>query len=120
MADCPKCGCAPARAQHSTEVMRLAANGDGRMVSIGPCQNRVEVLAFPAPAVVAGTVDVFRVEADPTGGQALTSLVGSIVYNINGGRLVFQLPPGGRVFVKLSAYGGVGTISAVVTSWEQS
>ena len=89
------------------------------MVSLGPCQNRVEVLAFPQPTVAGGDVEVYRVEADPTGFNALTSLAGTILFNANGGRLVLQVPPGARIFVKLSGYAGAGTINAISTSWEQ-
>tara|TARA_R110000822_G_scaffold87563_6_gene203695 strand:+ start:1655 stop:1966 length:312 start_codon:yes stop_codon:yes gene_type:complete len=101
--------------------MRLSANGDGRMVSIGPCQNRVEVLVFPAPLVAGGVVEVYRLEADPTGFSALTSLAGTVPFNVLGGRFVMQMPPGGRVMVKLSGYAGAAgaVINAIVTSWEQ-
>ena len=113
------CNEPPARAHYSTEVLRLAADGDGRMVTVGSCQNRVEVLAFPAATLAAGDVQVFRVEADPTGNPALTSLAATILYNINGGRVVLEIPPGARIFIKLSGYAGAGEIVAVATSWEQ-
>jgi hypothetical protein len=89
------------------------------MVTIGACQNRVEVLAFPAATVAGGDVQVFRVEADPTGNPALTSLSATILYNADGGRAVLEVPPGARIFIKLNGYAGAGEITAVATSWEQ-
>lgn len=98
-------------------ILDATASGPGRIFSIPPTHNWVEMIVRSDATVVAGDVSLLRISGIPQGGS-VRGLAGTALYNVLGGRVIARVAPGARVQAELVGYVGPGTIRAVLVSWE--